>query len=133
MDEQRYSRQSHAIGKTATIALSNSSVLVLGYNPLAQEIIKNLLLSGVGNIYVTIKDTILTLEQQTNIYFKTMKEFKILNPYAEIIEYDKELHENYPFNFIIQTNSSIKEAIEINNLTRLKLSIHLVLSRFFLS
>ena len=92
MDEQRYSRQSHAIGKTATIALSNSSVLVLGYNPLAQEIIKNLLLSGVGNIYVTIKDTILTLEQQTNIYFKTMKEFKILNPYDEIIEYYKELH-----------------------------------------
>ena len=118
MDEQRYSRQSHAIGKSATLALSNSTILVLGYNPLAQEIIKNLLLSGVGVVYVTIKDIVLSLEQKTNIYFKTMKEFKVLNPYCEIIEYDEKIHENYPFDFVIQTNTTIKQAIQKNKITR---------------
>ena len=42
MTEQRYSRQSYTIGRDLMTKLSASRVLVIGYNILGQELIKNL-------------------------------------------------------------------------------------------
>ena len=41
-DDERYSRQSYTIGKDVMGKISNSKILVIGYNCLGLEIIKNL-------------------------------------------------------------------------------------------
>ncbi len=43
-DEGRYTRQSYTVGKDVMVKLSEAKVLVIGYNTLSQEIIKNLAL-----------------------------------------------------------------------------------------
>ena len=48
--DHRYSRQSYTIGQDAQIKLSQGSVLVIGYNSLGQEIIRNLVLIGLSRL-----------------------------------------------------------------------------------
>ena len=67
-NSDRYSRQSYAIGKDVQIKLSEAKVLVVGYNTLGQEIIKNLVLQGTSQIDIHFKNK-LENYQKTGLYY----------------------------------------------------------------
>ncbi len=52
IDEQLYSRQISVFGKSAQQLLSIGRILVIGDGPIAAEVIKNLALTGVGEIHL---------------------------------------------------------------------------------
>ena len=95
IDKARYSRQLYAIGEDVSIKLKNSKILIIGYNNLTQEIIKNLALIGVKEIHLHYntrsKDNFLNSYEKTGMYFgepktyndssKLLNDVKKLNPY----------------------------------------------------
>lgn len=135
--DHRYSRQSYAIGQDAQIKLSETSVLVIGYNSLAQEIIRNLILTGVAKIDIYHKKN-LENHQKSGLYYSVdngvpLKELSKLNPNVqintiEILDNNGKLDELIikKFNIIILTNSTFEDAIELNHLTH-KLSIPFIM------
>jgi molybdopterin/thiamine biosynthesis adenylyltransferase len=136
--DHRYSRQSYTIGLDAQTKLSEASILIIGYNTLAQEIIRNLTLIGVSKICIYNKNN-LENYQRTGLYYCVeenelpLEQFKKLNPTIQInsidiLDEDKELDKNIlkKFNMIILTNSIIDDAIDINRLTH-KLGIPFIM------
>jgi ubiquitin-activating enzyme E1 len=136
--DHRYSRQSYTIGLDAQTKLSEASILIIGYNTLAQEIIRNLTLIGVSKICIHNKNN-LENYQRTGLYYCVeenelpLEQFKKLNPTIQIssidiLDEDKELDKNVlkKFNMVILTNSIIDDGIDINRLTH-KLGIPFIM------
>jgi ubiquitin-activating enzyme E1 len=129
--DHRYSRQSYTIGQDAQTRLSNSSILVIGYNTLAQEIIRNMALIGVAKIKIFVNNNIKHNYSTTGLYYKNnddlipLDELRKLNPTiniecVNILDEDNELDKKKiinKYNLIILTNSIIDDAIDINRVT----------------
>lgn len=130
--DHRYSRQSYTIGQDAQTKLSNASVLVIGYNTLAQEIIRNMALIGVSKINIFCNDNILRQNHSTTGLYYPIKDNSIplddlrkLNPtikidLVDIMDEDNEIDKKKiinKYNLVILTNSIIDDAIDINRLT----------------
>lgn len=130
--DHRYSRQSYTIGQDAQTKLSNASVLVIGYNTLSQEIIRNMALIGVSKIDIFASKKILGQNHSTTGLYYPIKDNSIplddlrkLNPtikidLVDIMDEDNELDKKKivgKYNLVILTNSIIDDAIDINRLT----------------
>lgn len=130
--DHRYSRQSYTIGQDAQTKLSNASVLVIGYNTMSQEIIRNMALIGVSQIDIFASDNILKQNHSTTGLYYPIKDNSIplddlrkLNPtikidLVDIMDEDNELDKKKiinKYNLVILTNSIIDDAIDINRLT----------------
>ena len=72
IDESLYSRQLYAIGKDTMQSLVNSRVLIVGLEPVALEICKNIILMGVG--MVTLNDSKLISENDCGNYYVSTKD-----------------------------------------------------------
>lgn len=133
--DHRYSRQSYTIGLDSQIKLSNACVLVIGYNSLSQEIIRNLSLIGVSRIDI-YHNNILKNHEMSGLYYPLEKDannnervpierISKLNPTIQINLIPTILTESnqidmniiQQYNAIILTNSNIDMGIEINNHT----------------
>lgn len=130
--DHRYSRQSYSIGQDAQTKLSNASILVIGYNTLAQEIIRNLALIGVAKIDIFVNKKILKQNvSTTGLYYPItndtipLDDLRKLNPTIQIecvniLDEDNELEKKKiisHYNLVILTNSVIDDAMDINRLT----------------
>ncbi len=131
--DHRYSRQSYTIGQDAQIKLSSASILVIGYNTLAQEIIRNMALIGIAkiDIFVSNKENNAQNQSMSGLYYKyingsvPLEDLKKLNPSSKIecvniLDEDNELDKKKiisKYNLVILTNSVIDDAININRLT----------------
>ena len=130
--DHRYSRQSYTIGQDAQTKLSNASVLVIGYNTLSQEIIRNMALIGVSKINIFYNEKIPKQNYSTTGLYYPIKDNSIplddlrkLNPtikidLVDIMDDDNELDKKKivgKYNLVILTNSIIDDAIDINRLT----------------
>lgn len=138
--DHRYSRQSYTIGQDAQTKLSEASVLIIGYNTLAQEIIRNLALIGVSRIDIHYGSTQLENYQRTGLYYPVndnsrvpLEHLRNLNPTINIstihiLDEDKEIDKNIikKYNMIILTNSILDDGLDINKLTH-KLNIPFIM------
>lgn len=130
--DHRYSRQSYTIGQDAQTKLSNATVLVIGYNTLAQEIIRNMALIGVSKIDIFASDKILKQNHSTTGLYYPIKDnsfplddLRKLNPtikidLVDIMDEDNELDKKKiinKYNLVVLTNSMLDDAIDINRLT----------------
>jgi ubiquitin-activating enzyme E1 len=139
--DHRYSRQSYSIGQDVQTKLSESSILVIGYNTVSQEIIRNLALIGIAKIDIFLNSKILNENIcSTGLYYKLidnkipLEDLRKLNPTIEI-NYVNILDENNEldikkiinkYNLLILTNSIIDDAININQITH-KLNIPFIM------
>ena len=139
IESHRYSRQSYAIGQDAQVRLTEAKILIMGYNSLAQEIIRNLALTGVREIGIYVNQTGWNNTCcKTNMYYSMENEIPLvelskLNPFTQIksediLDEDRELDikQIKKYNLIILTNSAIDDAIAINRITH-KLSIPFIM------
>ncbi len=142
-DLDRYSRQSYAVGKDVMTRLSEAKVLILGYNTLAQEIIKNLVLQGLNQINIYPNKNILENYQKTGLYYTLvdsnipLEEIRKLNPTIEInqIEHDSILNAEQEFNsehikkynMVIITNCTFEDGLTLNRICH-KLSIPFIMT-----
>ena len=138
--DHRYSRQSYTIGQDAQIKLSEANILVIGYNTLAQEIVKNLALIGIKQIDIFDGINIMYSFDKTGLYYPLDEENNIplddlrkLNPTIQINtinildecnELDKNIIKKYTA--ILLINSNLSDAININKLTH-KLNIPFIM------
>jgi ubiquitin-activating enzyme E1 len=135
--DHRYSRQSYTIGLDAQTKLSEAYVLVIGYNSLAQEIVRNLALIGISKIDIYHQKK-LENYQKTGLYYPIsdnvpLEELSKLNPTikincVDIMDEDKEFDKKKikKYNTIILTNSIFEDALNLNRITH-KLSIPFVM------
>ena len=135
--DHRYSRQSYTIGLDAQTKLSEAYVLVIGYNSLAQEIVRNLALIGISKIDIYHQKK-LENYQKTGLYYPIsdnvpLEELSKLNPTikincVDIMDEDKEFDKKKikKYNTIILTNSIFEDALNLNHITH-KLSIPFVM------
>jgi ubiquitin-activating enzyme E1 len=137
--DHRYSRQSYTIGQDAQTKLSEASVLLIGYNSLAQEIVRNLTLIGVYKIDIYHQKK-LENYQKTGLYYPMeednnvpLEELTKLNPSVQIncidiMDEDKEFDKKKikKYNMVILTNSVFEDALNLNRITH-KLSIPFVM------
>jgi len=125
-DEDRYSRQSYTIGKDVMTKLSEAKILVIGYNILGQEIVKNLALQGISQIDICFN---LKLDnyQKTGLYYFVenldlpLDDIQKLNPTIEINQInifnnknEIELEKIKKYNLIIIINNNFDDAIILN-------------------
>lgn len=140
--DHRYSRQSYTIGQDAQTKLSSASVLIIGYNTVAQEIIRNMALIGVSQIDIFVNAKIFLSMQNystSGLYYPVknntvpLDDLRKLNPTIKInliniLDEDGELEnkkiKNY--NLVILTNSIIDDGLNINRLTH-KLNIPFIM------
>ena len=61
IDEDLYSRQIAVYGKNAMKSLTESKILILGYNGACLELCKNLILAGISKINLFIPDILLSI------------------------------------------------------------------------
>ena len=127
--DHRYSRQSYTIGKDAQTKLSEAIVLLIGYNSLSQEIVRNLALIGVSKIDIYHKNK-LENYQKTGLYYPIenglpLKELSKLNPTVQINSIDIMNKDNEfdiikikKYKIVILTNSVFKDALNLNCITR---------------
>ncbi len=130
--DHRYSRQSYTIGQDAQTKLSNASILIIGYNTLAQEIIRNMALIGVSKIDIFVNNNNNKNKySSTGLYYKfdngsvPLEDLRKLNPTIKIdsvniLDEDNELDKKKiinKYNLVILTNSIIDDAININRIT----------------
>jgi ubiquitin-activating enzyme E1 len=137
--DHRYSRQSYTIGQDAQTKLSGASVLVIGYNSLAQEIVRNLTLIGISRIDIHHQKK-LENYQKTGLYYPVnesnsipINELSQLNPSVQInmvniMDEDKEFDKKKikKYHMVILTNSMFEDALDLNKITH-KLSIPFVM------
>ena len=137
--DHRYSRQSYTIGLDAQTKLSEASVLVIGYNSLAQEIVRNLSLTGISRIDIYHQKNLKNY-QKTGLYYPVDKTNKVpleelskLNPSIkintiDIMDEDKDFDKKKikKYNMVILTNSIFEDALNLNWITH-KLSIPFVM------
>ncbi|KAK6089881.1 hypothetical protein P3W45_001084 [Vairimorpha bombi] len=95
IDESLYSRQLYVIGKDAMEKMMKSRVLVIGLNGLGQEVVKNLCLTGVSQIYIHDPTEVSANDFSTGFYFKNehlgkkrdeslLQRFRDLNEYVQV-------------------------------------------------
>ncbi len=143
-DEHRYSRQSYTVGKDIMIKLSETKALVIGYNILGQEIIKNLALLGINSIDIVNKKKLLNY-QKTGLYYSVdpfntgntdipIDDIRKLNPtiqinITDVFDEDNEFitNEIKKYNIVIITNTSYDDAQELDRICR-KFSIPFIMS-----
>ncbi len=132
-DEGRYTRQSYTVGKDVMIKLSSAKVLVIGYNTLGQEIIKNLALQGFNQIDV-VNNKILENNQKTGLYFMQdesgsipLDSIRKLNPTIQINQVNVfDLNNEFisekitEYNIVIITNSTYEDASTLNRICHKK-------------
>jgi len=98
MSENRYSRQILTLGKESHLSITNSSILVLGLKgSFAIEVLKNLVLQGVGTIYLQDEGKVTEEDSKTGFYYKNKKgefryqvlfdKLKVLNPFVKLEKY----------------------------------------------
>jgi ubiquitin-activating enzyme E1 len=142
-DSLRYSRQSYAVGKDVMTKLSEAKVLVIGYNTLGQEIIKNIVLQGLNQIDICSNKNPLENYQITGLYYPVsntsipLEEIRKLNPTIEInqIEHNQILNEEQEFNseqikkynMVIITNCTFEDGLTLNRICH-KLSIPFIMT-----
>jgi ubiquitin-activating enzyme E1 len=130
--DDRYSRQSYSIGRDVMYKLNNSSILIIGYNILSQEILKNLILLGISNIDI-LENNNLENYEKTGLYYKDnyLDKLKELNPTININsvkQSNNEIEFYKKYNLLILTNYySIEDAIRINNISH-ELNIGFILT-----
>lgn len=101
IDESLYSRQLYAIGKDAMKSIIDSKILIINLDPLAVEICKNIVLSGIGNITIADNKN-LSDADFGNYYFNSTDigknradvigcKLKQLNPNVSITKYSKDV------------------------------------------
>ncbi len=101
LDESLYSRQLYAIGKNTMTSIINAKVLIINSDPLAIEIMKNIILCGVGTITISNYNNNNTIsDKDFNNYYISDKDFgkdksdiigsrlKDLNPNVKINKYN---------------------------------------------
>lgn len=132
IDETLYSRQLYVIGKNAMSLLSESKILIINFNGLCLEIIKNIMLMGIKSITISDNKKIEMSDLTTNYYLNEddigkdrvlacINKLRELNPFITI-EYKpdlyitKEIIINY--DVVILNNYSLNESIKINKLCR---------------
>lgn len=124
--DERYSRQAYSIGKELTLKLADAHIIILGYNELSEEIIKNLVLTGIGKITICPKENT-EYENINSIYLNKLtsiplQKIQTLNPNItiEIDDINNVLQTIKSNNItaIIQVNEQFKDNIFINNLAR---------------
>lgn len=114
-------------GKNAMKSLTNSKVLILGYNGACLELCKNLVLNGVSKINLITEEVISVDNLCTNYYAsesdlgKNVTDVIIdkvseLNPYVSFFSEKDYKLKDYDTAIIVNTN--ITDAIKINNLCR---------------
>lgn len=128
--DDRYSRQSYSIGRESTKKISGSRVLVIGYDILGEEIIKNLILMGFGRVDINCQNDINELKKE-NLFFNIENnsipydKLKKLNPNTSINvvnikdennELMLEMFKNY--SIVVIVNSQIVDASILNKITR---------------
>jgi ubiquitin-activating enzyme E1 len=133
LDLKRYDRQNRTYGTEATSSLSNSTIIINGLSGgLATETCKNLLLSGVQNIILVEDGIVNSNDLETGFYYSEndigkfrhlvlSDKLKKINPYCNITSsnFDSiDLSNNITHTCVIMHNSSLDEAIEINNISR---------------
>lgn len=140
-----YDRQLRVWGAEGQNRLKNSSILVIGLNGVGTEIVKNLVLAGVGSLEIQ-DDSILTDVQLSCQFFSNEEDIgllklhpaesriKELNPRVNLtintnplnlkkLEYFKR------FNLIIANNLNSIDLIELNEITRnLNITLHATLN-----
>jgi ubiquitin-activating enzyme E1 len=112
MDYELHDRQIRTYGKDAVEKIVSSNVCIIGSsNGLATEIIKNLCLSGINNIYIYDINT----NYENNYY-----SFQNLNNQNKFnnIHFINDISDIDNFNVIITINLPINEMIEFNNIAR---------------
>lgn len=131
IDFNRYSRQAYSIGKESQSKLSNSSILVIGYNTLSQEIIRNLTLMGVHSIDVDFSSSPYTDLYKETLYYpvsislsdnyeQTLNYYRALNPMVHLSVFPPQPYTTdtlSKFQCVILTENSHKKAFEINQIT----------------
>jgi hypothetical protein len=85
IDESFYSRQLLVYGKPAQAKLASSSVIIIGSNGLAEEVVKNLALTGVGRLILVpaakpIKSPLSIRGEDSTL----LQYAKSLNPYIQV-------------------------------------------------
>ncbi len=68
LDESLYSRQLYAIGKNTMTSIINAKVLIINCDPLAVEIMKNIILFGVGTITIADNNINISDKDYNNYY-----------------------------------------------------------------
>jgi ubiquitin-activating enzyme E1 len=127
--DHRYSRQSYSIGQDVQIKLSDAHILIIGYNTLSQEIIRNLALIGVAKIDIFINKNNIKYSS-TGLYYPLinnelpLENLRKLNPTIKIdsiniLDEDNELDKKVikKYSIVILTNSILDDAININRIT----------------
>lgn len=140
--DHRYSRQAYSIGQDVMLKLSFTNILIIGYNTLAQEIIKNLVLSGIAKISICFKNK-LSNNQKTGLYYPVdnttvpIAHIQNLNPtiiinQVNVFDEDSEfiINEIKKYNLIIFTNCTLEDAKNLNRITH-KASIPLIVVSVF--
>lgn len=95
MSENRYSRQILTLGKESLNNLTNAKILVIGLEgSLAMETLKNLVLQGIGTIYlqdeglINIEDGFYYHNRKDELKHQVLFEkLKVLNPYCNFEKY----------------------------------------------
>ena len=77
IDESLYSRQLYAIGIDTMQSMINSKVLIVNLDPLATEICKNIILSGIGEVTLADSDTKISEKDFGNYYISDLDLGKI--------------------------------------------------------
>ncbi len=128
-DEGRYTRQSYTVGKDVMVKLSEAKVLVIGYNTLSQEIIKNLALQGFNHIDI-VNNKILEPDQKTGLYYMQEPNGKIpldsirkLNPTitieeTNVFDFSNEFisEKIIEYNLVIITNCTYEDGNSLNRI-----------------
>jgi ubiquitin-activating enzyme E1 len=106
IDESLYSRQLYAIGKDTTLKLINSKVLVWGVRGPIVEILKNIILCGVGE--VTIYDNQLMVNEKDLDYIYYLNKKDLNKPILDLLgKRLSELNPNVKLNKISKNKPSI--------------------------
>ena len=126
-DENLYSRQIAVYGKNAMKSLTESKVIINGFNGACLELCKNLVLAGVSYINI-ISDSIINIEDLATNYYANnndigkkvidviISKISELNPYVTIESINSFELNNY--DTYILCNNDRKFAIETNELCR---------------
>lgn len=128
IDESLYSRQLYVIGKDAMEKMMKSRILVIGLDGLGQEVVKNLCLTGVSQIYIHDALEIKEEDFSTGFYlskkdigkrrdFKLLERFKTLNDYV-LVQVLDEITSFVGFDLIISCNEHVQNMIKINKQAR---------------
>ena len=131
IDINLYDRQVRTYGLDATKQINNSNVIIYGLEGgLGIEIIKNIFLSGVKNLYLYDSNPITRNDIQNGIYYDMddidqprnkvlVNKMKELNPYNNLIELNEISDELLMKSTLVLVNCSFEVALKYNEMCRL--------------